>query len=273
MESTIQRTDTEPQRATAQRKRESVWAKHSVSIAIVGLVLLGIWHLVSIWQPVFVASPYDSVHQLIQWERSGELWDNVWATTKETLIGSGLALGIGIPIGIILALVEVLDKATRPYIDILNTVPRLGLAPLFVLWFGLGIESKVALVFVSLVLLVIINTHAGIRSVEPDHVLMVQLLGGRRKDIITRVYFPSLVPMLIVTLRLCASFGIASAVIGEFVSGNMGLGYLLNYNTQVLNTVGEFAALLALILLAAVVTIAIMLVERRALRWRRLSGR
>lgn len=257
--------------ATKAKKQGSAWSGHTLGIVIAGLTLLVIWELVSLWRPLFVASPYDSFRLLIQWAADGTLWVNLWVTVQETLIGAGLSLVIGIPVGVALALVPAIDKATRPYIDIMNTIPRLGLAPLFVLWFGLGTQAKIALVFASLALLVIINTYAGIKSVDPEHVLLVRLLGGGRRDVIQRVYVPSLVPWFIVTLRLCAAFGVASAVIGEFIAGNVGLGYLLNYNTQVLNTVGEFAALLALILLAAVLTIAIMIYERRALRWRRIS--
>jgi NitT/TauT family transport system permease protein len=256
---------------TKAKRGANAWRGNAVGIVIAGITLLAIWELVSLWRPLFVASPYDSVRLFIQWATDGTLWVNLWVTLQETLIGAGLSLAIGIPVGVLLALVRPIDRATRPYIDIMNTIPRLGLAPLFVLWFGLGMQAKIALAFTSLVFLVVINTYAGIKAVDPELVLLVRLLGGGRRDVIQRVYVPSLVPWFIVTLRLCAAFGVASAVIGEFIAGNMGLGYLLNSNTQVLNTVGEFAALLALILLAAVLTIAIMIYERRALRWRRLS--
>ncbi|MGC2174614.1 MAG: ABC transporter permease subunit [Acidimicrobiales bacterium] len=259
-----------------ERKKRSVQSRllsaRGLLVGAMGLFLLGVWQLVSVWKPLEVASPGGTVSQFWAWASDNVLWTNSWTTLQEVLIGSVLAFVIGVPLGLLLASSSVFDKATRPYIDIANTIPRMGLAPLFVLWFGLGLEPKIVLVFSVLVFVVMINIYTGVKNVDEELVLLVRLLGGNRRDVARKVITPSLVPWFIATLRLGAAYAIASAVIGEFIAGNSGLGYLLSYNTQIINVKGEFAALMALAILAAILTIFVMLFERRMLRWQAPRG-
>jgi NitT/TauT family transport system permease protein len=255
-------------RSKPQRKIRRLTNSPYVLVIVTGLVLLGLWELLSVWQPLFFASAQDTFRELGSLAATSAFWDDVRATVEEIAIGTALSIGFGGVCGVALAYLPRLDVATRPFIDIANTMPRMGLAPLFVLWFGLGISSRVALVFSVLFFVVLINVYSGIKSVDAELMLVVRVLGGTRRDVIIKVVFPSFMPWIVATLRMIAAYGLASAVIGEFVSGNIGLGYLLNYSTQVLNVKAEFASLAALGILALIMTVAIMIYERRALRWK-----
>jgi NitT/TauT family transport system permease protein len=233
------------------------------------VVILLLWWGVAAWFPLFVADPVSTVRTSYTWLTDGTISANIWVTLRELLYGSVLAIAVGIPAGIVLALSRALDTATRLYVDVFNALPRQGLAPLFVLWFGLGITSKVALVFSVLVFLIIVNTYSGVKSINPDYITLVRTLGANRRQVLMKVIFPSLTPWMITTLRLGSSMGLAAAVVGEFVAGNQGLGYLLSYQSQLLNKDGTFAALFVLSVIALIMTGLIMAIERHFLRWQR----
>ncbi|MGH3757761.1 ABC transporter permease [Actinophytocola sp.] len=237
------------------------------------VILLGIWLLAANLQPNFVPTPWAVLSTVGTWLGDGTISDNIGTTLYEVFVGAALAFGIGIPVGLVLAQSRFLDNATRPYIDVMNAIPRIGLAPLFVLWFGLGQTSKIALVFSVLFFIVVINVHAGVKSVEREHIVLATLLGASRWDIAMKVLLPSLVPWIIASLRLTSAYGVSAAVIGEFVAGSNGLGYLLAYHSSVLNPSGSFAALFLLALVSLTLTFLTMLLERHALRWRNPGGR
>jgi NitT/TauT family transport system permease protein len=259
---------------TAARPRRNRRRTENALLRLAALVaILLLWWLLALWFPLFVATPVETVRTTLTWVRDGTLRDNIGVTMLELGYGALLSVVIGIPLGVLMALSRRLDVASRLYVDVFNALPRLGLAPLFVLWFGLGIKSKVATVFSVLVFLIIVNTYQGVKSVNRDLVTMVRTLGGTRRHILVKVIFPSLTPWLITTLRLGAAMGLAAAVVGEFVAGNSGLGYLLSYNSQLLDKDGTFAALFVLGLIALAITGLILLIEAHFLRWQRTDAR
>jgi NitT/TauT family transport system permease protein len=261
-----------PGRAAARPRRNRRRSENALlRLAALAAILL-VWWLLALWFPLFVATPVETVRTTLTWVRDGTLRDNIGVTMLELGYGALLSVVVGIPLGVLMALSRRLDVASRLYVDVFNALPRLGLAPLFVLWFGLGIKSKVATVFSVLVFLIIVNTYQGVKSVNRDLVTMVRTLGGTRRHILVKVIFPSLTPWLITTLRLGAAMGLAAAVVGEFVAGNSGLGYLLSYNSQLLDKDGTFAALFVLGLIALAITGVIILIETHFLRWQRTDA-
>lgn len=245
-----------------------LFGRSLVSRLVALAVIVIVWDILAALQPLFVADPLKVLDRVRQWTLDGTLLDHVGITILEILVGGGLAFLVGIVSGLLLSQWRLLDVATRPYIDVMNALPRLGFAPLFVLWFGLGITSKVALVFAAVVFTVLVNTYAGVKSVEQEHVVLARLLGATRRDVVMKVFIPSLVPWLVASLRLGGAHAVSGAVVAEFVAGNRGLGYLLAFRSSILDTVGAFASLLILAALAGVMTAATMAVENRALRWR-----
>ncbi len=244
--------------------------RHSVSISRVFAALIGLalWEVLGRRQPLFVAEPWEVVKELAAWTTNGTLAKNSAATVQAVALGFILGVVVGVALGWLLATVRLLDVATRPFVDVINAIPRVGLAPLFVLWFGLGLQSKVMLVFSVIVFVVLINAYSAIKSVNPDHVLLVRSLGANKSDIFRKVVWPSSMPWIIASLRLGGAYAVSAAVVGEFVAASEGLGFLLAYRSATFDTNGTYAALLALSILAAIITIGVMLIEKRALKWR-----
>lgn len=248
----------------------NVVSRYRVGVArlITGIVLLLVWEILALASPFFVSGPLDVLAELGQWAGDGSLWSNSAATVREVVLGFAAGTVAGGFLGWLFASVSILDKATRPYIDVANAIPRIGLAPLFVLFFGLGLWSKVTLVFSVVIFVVLINTYSAIKSIEREHVLLAQSLGGTGWDVFAKVTWPASMPWLIAGLRLSSSYAISAAVVGEFIAANEGLGYLLAYRSAIFDVRGTWAALVALGILAAISTVSIMLIERRVLHWR-----
>jgi NitT/TauT family transport system permease protein len=219
-------------------------------------------------QPRFIAAPWPVFSRVWEWTLDGTIWWNLSATLKEVGVGFSLAVVVGIAAGWILASSRWLEAGTQPFIDMMNALPRIGLAPLFILWFGLGLQSKIVLVFSVVVFVVMVNIHAGIKGVDRDFVLLAKSLGASEIDVIRKIVFPSVVPWLLSSFRLGAAYAVATAVVGEVVASDRGIGFLLSYRTSVFDTTGAFAALLVIAIIAWLVAVAIKLLETRTLAWR-----
>ena len=257
--------------STAGWKRSTSFAqRHSVLLSrvLASLIGLALWEFLGRRQPLFVAEPWEVAKELGLWVMDGTLAKNSVATVEAVVLGFGLGIIVGVVLGWLLASIYLLDVATRPFVDIINAIPRVGLAPLFVLWFGLGLESKVMLVFSVIVFVVLINAYSAIKSVSSDHVLLLRSLGATKSDIFRKVVWPSSMPWIIASLRLGGAYAVSASVVGEFVAASRGLGFLLAYRSATFDTNGTYAALVALSILAAIITLTVMIIEKRALRWR-----
>jgi sulfonate transport system permease protein len=254
-------------------RRRAIWRlveRHWVTIVsrvVLGVLLLALWQLLAHLEPLFVARPWATAVTLKDWAGNGLLVKNTLPTIEEIGIGFAIGMAAGVVLGWLLASVPLLDNATRPYLDVANAIPRIGLAPLFVLWFGLGLESKVILVISVIIFVSMINAYSAVKSIEHEHLLLVKSLGATRWDVARKVWWPSSMPWLLASFRLGAAYAVGAAVVGEFVAASKGLGYLLAYRSSIFDIPGTYAALVLLAALAAILTGAVTLVEKRALGW------
>lgn len=204
---------------------------------------------------------------LIELFETGRIWTHLEATFSAAL--AGLALGIvwGILLGVLGALVPLMDELLEPVMTLLNAIPRVILAPLFVIWLGIGIASKVALAFVLVAVLMFFTVVTGIRQVDRKLVERVVTLSGGRWALVRHVYLPSVGASVMGSLKIAVGFAFTGAVVGEFVAASRGLGYLLSFAQSTYNS----ALMLALVLLMMVVVLIIFAVagrlERYLLRW------
>jgi len=171
-------------------------------------------------------------------------------------------------VGFALGLMRRVTRVVAPFITMMNSMPRIALAPLFVLWFGIGITSKVVLVFSLVVFIALTNTLAGTQAVDADHLRLAKLLGARKSDIIRKIVLPSTVPWIFAAMRLSFAFALAGAVVGEMFLGQRGLGYLIVAGSGVFNIAQIFAALIITVFLAYLLDLSAGVLERRILRWR-----
>lgn len=248
-----------------------------VAVLVAQVVLLAAaiacWQLLAgrVISVLFVSKPTLVWHQLVTWADSGSLWSNSWITIKEILLGYALGAVAGVALGFALSLLRFASSVLDPFIMALYAIPKVALAPLFIVWFGIGLQMKVILAATTVFFLVFINTTAGIKQVDTALVDAVRLMGGSRRQLITKVILPASMSGVLTGLRVAIPYALIGAVIGELVASNRGLGYLINESASTLNTAGVFAALVTLTVIAAILNALVNVLGRWTDRWRPLD--
>lgn len=240
----------------------------SLSSIVGGFVL---WQLVAqfiIHDKLFLVTPTEILTRSQQLLATGELQKHTWTSTLEFLIGFGLAVVVGITFGLLIGTSKVLRAVSVPWISAMNSTPTVALAPLLILWFKLGIESKVVVVFLVSVFSVLVNTQAGIESADEGLVETARAFGAKRLQIFTKVLLPSAVPFIVAGLRLGVGRGLVGVVVAELFGATSGLGYMINVASQVFDMAGLFAAVVILAAAGVISTELIRAVERRIAPWR-----
>ena len=212
--------------------------------------------------------PSAALAELLVYARSGLLTTDLTATLVAAL--SGLVLGMlgGFAAGLVLGLWRGAADVVEPIFIALNSLPRVALAPVLIIWFGLGLASKVVVSLLSVFFVVFFNTYLGVRSIDADLVKAVRVMGATRSQVARLVVAPAVVQWVFAALRTSVSFALTGAVVGEFVGSTSGLGYRMSIASGVLNTPRVFAILLLLAVVGTLLVEAAKHVERRLLRWR-----
>jgi len=238
-----------------------------------GLVLLVIWQLASgrLLDPFFISSPLDILERLWRWTKDGSIVVHVWATLYATFLGFFIGAVAGVAGGVWLGLSPFLSRLLNPYIWAFNALPKVALAPLLILWFGLGIQSKVALAAVLVVFLVFVNTFSGVREVDQDLIDGVRLMKAKRHQILTKVVLPSATSWIFTGLKSALPYALIGVIIGEMIASNKGLGYLVQRAGSEFDTAGAFAALTIIALLAVILNEAVQAIQTRLERWKIVS--
>ena len=233
--------------------------------------LLAVWESLSRagWLDPFYAPPPSAVGQVtFTLAAGGELWPHLGATAAAALAGLLAGLGIGIALGFAAALSPTAAELLEPVMILLNAIPRVILAPLFVIWLGIGLASKLALATILVAVLIFFSVYNGIKEVDRRLVERVRTLGGGRRVLVREVYVPSVTAWVLGNFKVAVGFAFTGAVVGEFVASSRGLGYLLQFAQSTYN------AALTIALIAIIMTFVLVLfalaarLERRLLRWR-----
>ncbi|MDB5410828.1 MAG: NitT/TauT family transport system permease protein [Rhodospirillales bacterium] len=248
-------------------RRKYVWLRQFIAFAII----IGLWEAAGrakLLNPLYAPSPSRIVGALIDLFAGGTIWPHLEATFGAALGGLALGIVVGTVLGIAAALAPFLAELLEPVMIMLNAVPRVVLAPLFVIWLGIGIASKVALSFVLVAVLIFFTVFTGILQVDRRLIERITTLGGGRTALLRHVYLPSIVAWIMGNLKVAVGFAFTGAVVGEFVAASRGLGYLLSFAQSTYNS----ALMLALVLLIMVFVLVIFALagrlERHLLRWR-----
>jgi NitT/TauT family transport system permease protein len=196
---------------------------------------------------------------------------HIWATVYATLLGFAIGAAAGMVGGIWLGLSPFLSRLLDPYIWAFNALPKVALAPLFLLWFGLGISSKVALAAVLVVFLVFVNTFSGVREVDRDLVDSLRLMRATPSQVLTKVILPSATSWIFVGLRTAVPYALIGAIIGELIASNRGLGYLVQRAGSEFDTAGVFAALVVIAVLAIMFNAVVNAGQARLEGWKVVS--
>jgi len=233
-------------------------------------VLLLLWEAAGragLLNPLFVPSPSLIGRALYELFADGRVWPHLEATFTAALLGLALGILAGIVLGVVAALLPPVAELLEPVMTLLNAIPRVVLAPLFVIWLGIDLASKVALAFILVAVVIFFTVFNGIRQVDRKLVERIVTLGGGRWDLVRHVYLPSVAAWVLGNLKIAVGFAFTGACVGEFVAASRGLGYLLSFAQSTYNS----ALMSALIFLIMVVVLLIFAIagrlEKYLLRW------
>lgn len=236
---------------------------------IVLAVLLAIWQALSLTLGVYwVGSPLGVAQKLYAAALDGELLDHASYTMGEAIIGFILGGAPAIVLPFILRRMPFVTAVLDPFMVGGYGMPKLALAPLFVLWFGIGIESKIALITFTVFFIVYFATLGGIRALDTKLVQMAQICGASEADVARYVIFPGAVPHIFSGIRLAMPYAIGAAVVAELISSNRGLGYLVQFHSNNFDTTSVFVALVAVCIIVFLANWLVNSIERRLLKWR-----
>lgn len=244
----------------------TAWLAHALFLG----VLLGSWEWASRqgWlSATFFGQPSGIAAFLWQNVADGKLWADLGWTLAGTLLAFGLGAGSAIGIGLAFVRWPALERFLEPYFSALNVMPRIALAPLFILWFGLGLGSKVAIGFSLTFFIVLSATVAGMRGISADHVTLCRTLGAKPAQLFFQVTLPGAVPVLFSGLRLGLIYALLGVVGGEIIASEKGLGQALAYLGSTFNINGVMGLLLVLALLGVSVVRGMTWIEKRLLHW------
>lgn len=247
--------------------------KHKVRLYQIGLLVgsLTFWEAMARYELLdqfFFSRPLLVLSRLFELLATADTYRHLSITFTETLLAFIIGTALGIGAGLWLALAPMALKVLTPYIKAFNAIPRVVLAPIFTLWFGLGIASKVALGVTLVFFLTFFNTWQGVREVNPVVLANARMLGAGRGHLLRHVYLPSAAGWIISSLRSAIGFAVVGAVVGEYLGSAAGLGYLIAQAEGVFDTTGVFAGMTTMLVFVLILDWTVSRVERRILAWR-----
>jgi NitT/TauT family transport system permease protein len=240
-------------------------------IALPGLCTALAWELAA-WQwpnvARLVSQPTEIARGLVEVVANGTIWQHLQTTLSEMAVGYVIGAIAGVALGLLFGRIKLLGDIFNPYITLFNGIPKVALAPVFVIWFGIGVMSKIAIILTMVFFVVFINTFAGLRSVNEEYVNIARIMGASAWQVAREVFLPATLPFILVGLRAGIPFSVIGAVVGEFIAATKGLGYFINYHQGTYDTNGIFVGVTILAILVVVLDWLLSLVERRLLKWR-----
>src|SRR5437879_1712759 len=220
----------------------------------------------------FFGEPLKVFARLWQWFVSGEIYGHRWVTLVETLLAFLIGTVSGVVIGLWLALSPTASAVLDPYIKAVNAMPRVILAPIFFVWFGLGIASKVALGVTLVFFIVFFNVYQGVREVSPVVLANARMLGASSRQLLRHVYLPSAMSWVFASLHNSVGLAFVGAVVGEYLGSSEGVGYLILQAEGVFDINTVVAGVAVLTVFALVLDWVVSLIERRLMLWQPRSG-
>lgn len=257
-------------RAAVSRRRQVTFWRIFILFAF-----LGSWEAASrsgVIDEFFFASPSAIAERLFEWitegTSEGPLWYHLWVTMEESLIGFFTGAFAGVIIGVALGRNRMASDVFSIYIKVVNSIPRVVLAPIFIMIFGLGLGSKVALSFVMVFFVVFSNAFQGVREADRNLLANAQILGAKGWQLTRTVIVPSAMSWIFASLHVSFGFAIVGAIVGEFVGSRYGIGLLINIAKGAFDAAGMYAAIVIIMVVALAAEYLMTLIENRLAKWR-----
>lgn len=254
-------------RKTARQGRQRLY--RAGTQLLVTVVILGAWQLLSgrVIAAFLISNPIDVVRTLVDVLHTHAMWTNIWVTGQELIFGYVVGVTGGALVGWSLGASEFFGSVCEPIINAVNGIPKIALAPLFLLWFGLGIWSKVAQAAMVVFFVMFYNVYMGMRNVPEPLVNVVRVIGGSRLFIIRKVVFPSLATSVFAGLKAGVPFAMIGVIVGEFVAADKGVGYYVLEATQQYDPAGLFAGIAIMVAMVLIGLSIVNVFQRRVLKW------
>lgn len=248
--------------------------------ALVAIVSIAAWHVltteryfgVALLPPFFFSTPGDVAEKVVKLFATGMIWKHLWITLAESMLAFVIGSLAGVLVGFWFARQPTIAAIFDPYVKMINALPRVVLAPIFTLWFGLGIWSKVALGVTLVFFIVFFNVYQGVKEVSPTVLANARMLGMNEKQLMRHVYWPSALSWMFSSLHTSVGFAVVGAVVGEYLGAAAGLGYLIQQAEGVFDVAGVFAGMFILAVFVVIIDWIVTLVERRLLVWRPVAS-
>ena len=261
------------------RKRLWIWQ------VVLLVAIFGLWQLLTqpdllppvVWDnphraSFFFGEPVKMFAVIRDWFVGGEIYPHLWVTLQETALAFVIGAALGLAIGLWLGLSPTASALLDPYITAMNAMPRVVLAPIFMVWFGLGIWSKVALGVTLVFFIVFFNVYQGVKEVSPVVLNNATMLGATRRQLLRFVYLPSATSWVFSSLHTSVGMAFVGAVVGEYLGSAKGVGYLIHMAEGSFDINTVFAGILVLTIFALVLDFAVSAAEKRLLVWRPTQG-
>src|SRR5688572_17070192 len=243
---------------------------------LVAVVAVLIWHVgttvpiggVKLLPPFFFSTPGAVGSRIVKWFVEGTIWRHLWITLLESVLAFVIGSVSGVLVGFWFARQPLVAAVFDPYVKMINALPRVVLAPIFALWFGLGIWSKVALGVTLVFFIVFFNVYQGVKEVSPVVLNNTIMLGANRRQLLRHVYLPSATSWVFSSLHTAVGMAFVGAVVGEYLGSARGVGYLIQQAEGAFDINTVFAGIIVLTAFALVLDFAVGKVEQRLLVWR-----
>jgi len=253
------------------RKNALEIVKKAVRVILVFIAIFIIWEIISycrIIDPFYISKPSLFLMDLWSLFKTGYIYKHIYVTMYETGLGLITGVATGLIAGIILAYYKNVYDIFAPIFASINAMPRIAIAPIFILWFGIGVLSKIALIWTTVFFIVFYNTFFGVKNVNENLVNAIIVMGANRKQIIRLVILPSVISWLLASMRPSVAMALVGSIVGEMLASSEGLGWILIYATGLFNVTRLFSILILLAIIGVALDYCVRAMENKFLKWR-----
>jgi NitT/TauT family transport system permease protein len=243
-------------------RSDTLWFLCTLAVALL------VWEWVVTWREIpryLLPQPSDIFETAVK--QREVLLKNTWVTAKEVVFGFGAACLVGIPLAAAIVYSKILDRILSPLLVAIQTIPKVAMAPLFVVWLGHGLAPKIFVACTIAFFPIVIDTTVGLRSANPGSIELVRSMGASRWQTFRKVQFPGALPSIFGGLEVAITLAVVGAVVSEYIAANEGLGYLQLTASGILNTPLLFAAVIAMSILGLILFRVVQVVERLVIPW------
>jgi NitT/TauT family transport system permease protein len=241
--------------------------------ALAVVLFVGIWQFVAwptrrLMPELFLPGPADIATAFSAYVAKGQIWNDLWVSGQELVMGFLLAIIIGLPLGMAIGWYRRLSYALDPFVTFFNAIPRVSLTPLFIIWFGIGINSKLAVVFLGAVFAILINAGVGVRNLDPSLIKAARSFGANDLQLFRTVVLPGSVPYILAGFRLGLAHALTGVVVAELVAAQAGIGLMMATAGATFQTSRVFVGLVIIAVTGVLITYGFSQIEKRFQSWK-----